>query len=121
MSLRWKKDNTLAFDSDYTRNQGMAGCVENPSLRNATYTGPILRRDGTPYNLKVLLEFDGKGAFNVSVSIDSTSVLSGRYSPSSDSSLVASRRFYIKHGVYSQNIWTYEMRSKHVRVLRLRQ
>lgn len=118
MSLRWRSDNTLSFDSDYTRGQGMAGCVENQGLRSARYLGPTLRRDGTPYELQVLLVFHGQGAFDIAVRLDGADVLSGRYEPTADPSFVTSSRFYMKHGVYSREVWPYEMRSEGMRLFR---
>lgn len=116
MSLRWTGGNTLRFDSDYTRGKGMAGCVENRSLRGAQYRGPSLKRDGTAYRLQVKLTFDGNGGFGVDVLINGKSAISGTYQPSSDPSFVASKRFFMKHGVYSKNLFEYEMSSKGMRV-----
>ncbi|RWX36786.1 hypothetical protein EHI43_08870 [Rhizobium leguminosarum] len=119
MSLRWTGGNSLRFDSDYTRGKGMAGCVENRGLRGAGYHGPSLRRDGTPYHLRVTLAFDGQGGFDVSVQINGSGVLSGRYQPSNDPQFLTSKRFYMKHGVYSQKPFDYEMRSVGMQVLRV--
>lgn len=120
MSLRWRENNTLSFDSNYTRDQGMDGCVVNHELQNARFSGPRLRRDGTPFNFRAILEFDGDGNFDITVFIDGVQVLGGHYQPSDDPSFVASPRFYMKHGVYSQFVWPYEMRSEGIRVLRAR-
>jgi len=118
MSLRWGENNTLSFDSDYTRDQGMNGCVENRELRNARYSGPRLRRDGTQYHFQAIVEFDGSGDFDVSAYIDGAVVITGHYQPSNDPEFVASPRFYLKHGVYSQFEWPYEMVSENMRVYR---
>lgn len=118
MSLRWTGRNTLRFDSDYTRGKGMAGCFENWGLRNAIYDGQPLKRDGTTYDLAVTVAFDGKGSFDVTVRIDGAVALSGKYEPSSDSQLLTSKRFFMKHGVYSQDRFEYEMRSTGMWVLR---
>ena len=116
MSLRWTRGNTFRFDSDYTRGKGMAGCVENRALRSARYIGPSLRRDGTSYHLQLKLAFDGGAGFGANVFVNGKSVMSGIYRPSSNPSFVASKRFYMKHGVYSQKLFDYEMRSKGMRV-----
>lgn len=116
MSLRWTSGNTFRFDSDYTRGKGMAGCVSNRSLRSAQYSGPSLRRDGTPYHLQVKLTFDGDGGFGIDVLVNGASKLSGTYRPSDDPSFVSSKKFYMKHGVYSQNLFDYEMKSEGMRV-----
>lgn len=99
----------------------MAGCVENLALMNARYTGPKLRRDGAPHKLQVMLRFGGTGDVDVQVYVDGAGVLGGRYQPSSDPRFVSSRRFYLKHGVYSRNAWPYEMVSQEMRVLEARE
>ncbi|MGQ0566530.1 MAG: hypothetical protein ACT4OK_15860 [Gemmobacter sp.] len=119
MSLRWTSANRLRFDSAFTRGIGEDGCVENAGLRNARYAGPALRRDGTSYDLAVRLSFDGQGNFNVAVSINGEGVLSGRYEPSTDPRFIRSRRFYMKHGVYSPEVFDYELLSQGMRVLRV--
>lgn len=120
MSLRWQGNGTLSFDSDYTKGKGMAGCVENRSLRNARYHGSALRRDGTAYQLQVKLAFDGEGSFDVEAAVNGDRVLSGTYSPPNDPQFLRSKRFYMKHGVYSKNRWDYELRSRGVRVVQAR-
>ena len=116
LSIRWMGNNTLRFDSDYTRGKGMSGCVQNRSLRSAKYTGSKLKRDGTSYHLQVRLAFDGDGGFAVDTFVNEQPVLSGIYRPSTDPSFIASKKFYMKHGVYSQNLFKYEMRSIGMRV-----
>ncbi|MGI0523975.1 hypothetical protein [Rhizobium giardinii] len=116
LSVRWGRNNRLSFDSDYTKGIGMAGCVQNVSLRRSGYTGPPLKRDGTKYPIKVVLAFDGNGSFNVDVSVKGNKAISGKYAPSSNPELVRSKQFYMKHGVYSQNVFAYEMTSEGVRV-----
>jgi hypothetical protein len=116
MSLRWTRLNTLSFDSDYTMGKGMDGCVQNRSLRDARYAGPDLKRDGTKYQLQAAVAFDGKGAFDIDVSIDGNRVLSGTYTPPNDGKFVRSSKFFMKHGVYSQQRFDYEMRSEGIRL-----
>lgn len=116
LSLRWNSGDRLQFDSDYTQGKGMAGCVSNSKLRQAAYRGQRLKRDGTLYDLQVRLDFDGDGGFDVEVSIDEKKSIAGAYRPSSNPGFVKSKRFYMKHGVYSQNMFTYEMRSSGMKV-----
>lgn len=116
MSLRWTSGNTLSFDSDYTMNRKMQGCVPNISLRHASYKGPRLKRDGTPHDLKVALQFDGNGGFDVNVSLDGEPAIAGKYEPSSDKRYFRSRKFYMKHGVYSRNLFEYELKSAGVKI-----
>lgn len=111
-------NNTFRFGSDYTRDQGMNGCTEYRDLRNARHTGPQFRRDGTAYKFQALAKFDGAGAFDIQIFIDGRSVIAGQYRPSSNPEFVASNRFTLKHGLYSQHVWPYEMSSTGLRVLR---
>ncbi len=119
LSLRWTATNTFKFDSDYTRGKGMEGCVLNPALRGAYYDGTPLKRDGTQYRLQVALAFDGQGSFDVDVLLDGKEVIGGRYKPPSDPQYVMSKQFFMKHGVYSHNVFDYEMRSTGMRVNRI--
>lgn len=120
LSLRWRGNGRLSFDSDYTRGQGMAGCVENRTMRDARYSGPALRRDGTSYQVQVQLAFDGAGGFDVTVLIDGATAISGPYRPSSDAAFVPARRFFMKHGVYSRNMFDYVMTSSGMRAFQAR-
>lgn len=120
MSVRWQSNDTLSFDSDYTMDRGMDGCVENTGLRNARYTGPRLRRDGSPHLFRARVAFDGQGGFDIAISVDGSTALSGRYSPPDDARFMRSQRFYFKHGVYSQRVWPYELVSSGMRMLQAR-
>ena len=71
-----------------------------------------IKRDGTEYKLNVLLNFDGKSGFDVDVYLDDKLEVSGKYSPPTGNKYVASKYFYFKHGVYSRNMFDYEMKSK---------
>ena len=49
-------------------------------MRNAKALEPIvLRRDGTKYDVEVLLAFDGEGNFSVEISVDDKLVLVSAY------------------------------------------
>ena len=72
----------------------------------------VIKRDGTEYKLNVLLNFDGKSGFNVDVYLDDKLEVSGKYLPPTGNKYVASKYFYFKHGVYSKNMFDYEMKSK---------
>lgn len=120
LSVRWKGNGRFGFDSDYTRGQGMAGCVENRTMRDAGFSGTALKRDGTSYQVQVQLAFDGAGGFDVSVLIDGAVAISGPYRPSNDPSFVPARRFFMKHGVYSKNMFDYVMTSAGMRAFQAR-
>ena len=85
---------------------------------SARYTGPRLRRDGTVYKLQVRLQFDGAAGFTTTVFLDGRKVMSGAYSPPSDAKYFKSKRYYMKHGVYSRHMWAYEFTSNDVTVMR---
>lgn len=118
LSVRWGSGGALSFDSDYTKGKGMAGCVENRGLRNARYQGPALKRDGTPYKFQATVQFDGKGGFDVSVTVNGKQSIGGKYAPSEDPQFVRAKRYYFKHGVYSRNIFDYELKSTGIRLSR---
>jgi hypothetical protein len=118
LSVRWRLEGTLSFDSDYTKGKGMAGCYVNLGLRQAEYQGPPLQRDGTPYKFDATVEFDGNGGFDVSIAIDGKQSIAGKYAPSDNPDYVRSKRFYFKHGVYSRNVFDYELKSVRMKLSR---
>ncbi len=120
LKLHWQRSNGLSFYSSYSLDKGAHDCVENRSLVNSRYLGPKLRRDGTPYQIQIVMDFDGKGAFDVSVFLEGSHVLSGRYEPPADSRFFRSDRFWMKHGVYSKQKWFYEMTSSNIKVMKRR-
>lgn len=79
-----------------------------------------LKRDGTEQELKVLVEFDGRGGFVVTVWIDGVVQTSGTYKSPTNKGAYKSRYFYFKHGVYSPKIFTYEMTSRGMKVAKVR-
>lgn len=68
--------------------------------------------------LQVALNFDGNGSFEVDVAVNGQGVLSGRYDPPTEKRFMRLKRFYMKHGVYSRNVFPYEMRSEGMKVSR---
>ncbi len=118
LKLDWHSDNRLRFRSSYSLDKGVADCVYNNEMINARYTGPRLRRDGTVYKLQVLVQFNGKSGFNTTVFVDDKKVMSGTYRPPSDTKFFKSTRYYMKHGVYSRDMWKYQFVSSGVKVLR---
>lgn len=119
LTMGVRPNGTIQLDSDYTQDRGMNGCVHNEALRRQPHKGPRIRRDGTAQRLQVRLDFDGKGAFDITVYIDQQNVISGRYDPPTEASLVRSNRFYMKHGVYSKNIFPYTMTSTDMKTYKL--
>lgn len=78
------------------------------------------RRDGTEQELKVLVDFDGRGGFDVTVWIDDVRQTSGRYERPAGKGAYKSRYFYFKHGVYSPRVFPYKMTSRGMNVSRVR-
>ena len=120
MSLRWQGNNTFSFDSDYNSRAETDRCVENRQMRNARYSGPRLRRDGTEYKLQVRLDFDGKGGFRARVLVDGAAVLEGTFGRPANLPFAVPREFRFNHGVFSNRVWPFEMQSRNMRVLRLK-
>ncbi|MEL7300306.1 MAG: hypothetical protein AAFM92_07980 [Pseudomonadota bacterium] len=120
MSLIWNGRNQLEIFSDYSRTGGSNFCEENTALTRARHTGPTLQRGGTVQNLRVLLEFDGSGGFDMTAFVDGKRAITGSYTPNRAAGYVPLESVYMKHGVYSPERWPYEMRSKGLRVLRAR-
>jgi len=117
-------DGHLQFDSDYkigTDPGSVPGvnCIKNTSL-STSRSKAVLRRDGTEYELAVTVSFDGKGGFGILVAVDSVTQLTGRYAYEPGRGFFKSKHFYFKHGVYSQHMFPYEMRSRDMTVTKLR-
>ena len=100
----------LRLYADYKTGPGEQ-CVKDVIKSTGLGTTQI-KRDGTEYKLNVLLNFDGKSGFDVDVYLDDKLEVSGKYSLPTENKYVASRYFYFKHGVYSRNMFDYEMKSK---------
>ena len=100
----------LRLYADYKTGPGEQ-CVKDVIKSTGLGTTQI-KRDGTEYKLNVLLNFDGKSGFDVDVYLDDKLEVSGKYSPPTGNKYEASKYFYFKHGVYSRNMFDYEMKSK---------
>ena len=92
-------------------------CIRS-TLNNKTSRGTI-RRDGTEQKLDVLINFDGKGGFVATVSIDGRKQISGTYTPKENANY-RPKRYYFKHGVYSKNRFQYVMTSRNMKVRKVR-
>lgn len=80
-------------------------------MQSSGFGKTSIKRDGTPYKLNVILNFDGKSGFDVDVYLDDQLEVSGKYVPPKGGGYVTSKYFYFKHGVYSMNMFDYEMKS----------
>ena len=95
-----------------------AKCIRSPLSNKSSSRG--IKRNGTEQLLEVLVNFDGQGGFLVSVSIDGSKQISGKYTFREGEGFFKSKFFYFKHGVYSRRIFDYELRSRNMRVRRSR-
>lgn len=118
LKLDWHSDNRLRFRSSYSLDKGVSDCVYNQQMISARYAGPRLKRDGTVYKLQVLVRFDGAAGFTTTVYLDDKVVMSGAYQPPRDPKFYKSTKYYMKHGVYSRDMWKYQFTSSDVKVLR---
>ena len=100
----------LRLFADYKTGPGEQ--CERDVIKSSGFGKTQIKRDGTEYKLNVLLNFDGKSGFNVDVYLDDKLEVSGKYAPPTGNKYVASKYFYFKHGVYSRNMFNYEMKSK---------
>lgn len=79
-----------------------------------------LRFDGTEQELKILLNFDGNGGFDVTVWLDGRVEATGRYDQPTQANAFRSTKFYFKHGSYSQNMFDYVLTSRGMTVKKVR-
>lgn len=103
--------------SEINKNSGKR-CIR--TRLSSRFSRDRLKRDGTEQELKVLVEFDGRGGFVATVWIDGVVQISGTYKSPSIKGAYKSRHFYFKHGVYSPKIFTYEMTSRGMKVAKVR-
>jgi len=80
----------------------------------------LVRRDGTEQELQVLVDFKGYGAFDATVWLDGILQISGSYKPSSRPGAFLPKKYYFKHGVYSQLVFPYVLVSRDMRVNRVK-
>ena len=76
--------------------------------------------DGREQEFKVLIDFDGAGNFDAIVWLDGRVQANGRYEISSQNNRFKPKRYYFKHGVYSQHQFPFEMVSSGMRVKKVR-
>lgn len=78
-----------------------------------------LKMNGEPQDLKILIDFDGTGAFDMAVWLDDVVQISGRYQPSPRAT-VTPEKYYFKHGVYSPEMFQYRLVSEGMSVRKAR-
>lgn len=105
------------LDADYKTGPGES-CVRDVMAQKSSKI--TFKRDGTPQELNVIVDFLGDSSFFVQVSLDGKVAAQGRYKPPVGSQYAQSKHFYFKHGVYSKNIFDYELVSQDMRVRRVK-
>ena len=109
-------DGRLNLTSDIKTGPGES-CIRG--ALNNRFSKSRLRRDGTPQELSVLVEFNGEGGFKATLFLDGKQQVSGWYDPSKQPAEFRSKKFYFKHGVYSQHMFDYVMTSTGMRVTKV--
>ena len=110
LKVKIQSSGFLRLFADYKTGPGDQ--CEKDVIKSNGFGKTLIKRDGTQYKLNVLLNFDGKSGFDVEVYLDDKLEVSGKYAPPTGNKYVASKYFYFKHGVYSKNMFDYEMKSK---------
>lgn len=104
LKLDVEPNGAISLTSDIKTGPGES-CIRG-AISEQSRNG-VIRRDGTSHALRVLLEFDGTGSFTATVWVDGTAHLSGRYEIQTGQYRPES--YYFKHGVYSLNMFDYEL------------
>ena len=107
------------LEADYKIGKGEA-CVRDV-FAQSTKSNVVFRRSGQLQQLDILVDFLGEQRFLVQVFLDGTLAAQGSYSPPEGNGYVTSKHFYFKHGVYSKNMFDYEMISQNMSVKRIKQ
>lgn len=120
LMVRVQPSGHLTINGDYKiGSQPGENCVRNV-LQKSGQSSARIRRDGTEYELDVILNFDGRSGFDVYVYLDDSLQIRGRYQFEPGKGYFVSKHFYFKHGSYSQNMFPYELVSRDMRVDRVR-
>ena len=79
-----------------------------------------IKQNGTEYKLDVILDFDGKGGFNVFVLVDDVEQIRGTYFLPQGKGYGKPKHFWLKHGVYSKDMFAYQMVSRDLTIKKVR-
>lgn len=104
----------LWSDTEFTN----GGCICGKLTRQPS--AGRLRFDGTEQELKVLINFDGNGGFDVTVWLDGRVEMKGRYDQPLQANAFRSTKFYFKHGAYSPKTFDYVLFSRGMSVKKVR-
>ena len=109
-------DGRLELWSDVAFNNGE--CIYG-KLTKRPSSGRLVF-DGTEQELKILIDFDGTGGFDIYVWLDGKMEASGQYNQPTQSNAFRSTKFYFKHGAYSQEMFDYVLTSRDMSVKKVR-
>ena len=116
MSLMVQANGGLEIRSDVKMGEG-ENCIRGKSLSK---NRNIVRRDGKPQLLEVLVTFDGQGGFETTVWVDKKFEIRTNYVSPDVPGAFLSEKFFFKHGVYSLNMFVYVMISRGMKVREVR-
>ena len=136
LKIDWTNTNSLRLESHYKiKGKGEEYCVPNWNMRNATALQPlVLRRDGTKYDVEMLLDFDGEGNFSLEIFVDNELMLVSSYQHDSTFSTVKtegnltvenplfekSKKFYFKQGNYSLRFFNYNLNLENMKIAKMK-
>lgn len=103
--------------ADYQTGPGES-CIRDV-FTQSTRSNVFFKRKGTTQQLDVLIDFLGKQSFSVQVYLDRILAAEGSYSPPKGKGFITSKFFYFKHGVYSRQMFDYELISDNMSVKRI--
>lgn len=106
------------LEADYKTGPGES-CIRDVMPQKVS--GVRFKRNGQPQKLDVVVRFLGNSRFDVQVSLDGQVAAVGSYEPPEGPGFVPSKFFYFKHGVYSLNMFDYQLVSQDMRVRRIKQ
>ncbi|MEY8098190.1 heparin lyase I family protein [Falsihalocynthiibacter sp. S25ZX9] len=89
-------------------------------IRETGRPNVTISRDGVEHNLRILIQFKGRGEFSTDVWVDGKPAVSGAYSQPNFKGAFKSKTFYFKHGVYSKNKFDYKLISRGVDVKKIK-
>lgn len=116
LTVTVESDGRLFLTSDIKTGPGES-CIRGQL--SGRRSAASIRRDGTEQELKVLVELTGAGGFHVTVWLDGKAQISGSFSSDATPQAYKPKKFYFKHGVYSQKIFPYTLTSRGMRVKRV--
>lgn len=120
LKLEVMGNGRLSLDSEYKIGSAPGdNCRKNRPFSDQASQARI-QRDGTEYLLEVVVDFDGAGGFRIWIRLDGSTQITGQYAPPRGQGYFDSKKFYFKHGVYSKNMFPYELKSTNMRVRRVK-